>query len=56
LETAKFFANFLSTFLFDSVFAAIYRRFRSDLHGGEGYIMQHCGKDCAVSHVKNGAG
>jgi hypothetical protein len=38
LETAKFFANFLSTFLFDSVFAAIYQRFCSDLRGGEGKV------------------
>jgi hypothetical protein len=29
LETAKFFANFLSTFLFDSVFAAVYQQFFS---------------------------
>jgi ribonucleotide reductase beta subunit family protein with ferritin-like domain len=56
LETAKFFANFLSTFLFDSVFAAVYRWFRSDLRSGEGKIIQHRGRDCAVSHSKNGIG
>jgi hypothetical protein len=38
LETAKFFTNFLSTFLFDGVFAAIYQRFCSDLRGGEGKV------------------
>jgi hypothetical protein len=56
LETAKFFANFLSTFLYDSVFAAVYQQLRSDLHGGEGKITQHCGRDCVVSHFKNGVG